>query len=336
MADIRKLAPLILKWEGKFADDPADAGGPTHMGVTLQSLIGAEFDKNNDGLVDIADLKALNEHDVIFCFLKPFYWDRWQADRIMNQSVANLLVDWVWMSGIAGIKIPQGVLGVKSDGIVGDKTISAVNNYADQQLLFDKLNIERKSFIERICKARPVNRRFRNGWLRRLADFRYIGILLMFVLCSGWGGCKSIAQPGHFVVSQQASTLNTRQKEMSSSDVLSSQEIETCWDEIGVITSDSMPEDLSVLLNNAVSSDKGVYIRRKRQVTKTNHLQQKVATCHSDSLTKDTSAKSDNIKMSRNNQNRVSGNLKLFLSVVVFILLVLFLFANRIKSFFSK
>jgi len=41
MADIRKLAPLILKWEGKFVDDPADAGGPTHMGVTLKRLIEA-------------------------------------------------------------------------------------------------------------------------------------------------------------------------------------------------------------------------------------------------------------------------------------------------------
>ena len=35
MADVDKLAPFILKWEGGFADDPADLGGATNMGVTI-------------------------------------------------------------------------------------------------------------------------------------------------------------------------------------------------------------------------------------------------------------------------------------------------------------
>jgi len=54
--------------------------------------------------------------------LRPHYWERWQADRIRNQSVAELLVDWVWASGINGIKIPQQMLNLKPDGIVGEKT----------------------------------------------------------------------------------------------------------------------------------------------------------------------------------------------------------------------
>jgi hypothetical protein len=32
--------------------------------------------------------------------LKSLYWDKWKADQIKSQSVANILVDWVWASGI--------------------------------------------------------------------------------------------------------------------------------------------------------------------------------------------------------------------------------------------
>ncbi len=35
MADVRKLAPFILKWEGSFVNDPDDLGGATNMGVTI-------------------------------------------------------------------------------------------------------------------------------------------------------------------------------------------------------------------------------------------------------------------------------------------------------------
>lgn len=35
MADVRKLAPFILKWEGGFVNDPDDLGGATNMGVTI-------------------------------------------------------------------------------------------------------------------------------------------------------------------------------------------------------------------------------------------------------------------------------------------------------------
>lgn len=35
MADVTKLKPFILKWEGGFVSDPADLGGATNKGVTI-------------------------------------------------------------------------------------------------------------------------------------------------------------------------------------------------------------------------------------------------------------------------------------------------------------
>ena len=105
--------------------------------------------------------------------IKGLYWDKWKADQIRNQSIANILVDWVWMSGAHGIKRPQAVLGVDADGIVGPKTINAINEYPSQEELFYKIKEERKKFINEICASRPANEKFRKGWTNRLKELDF-------------------------------------------------------------------------------------------------------------------------------------------------------------------
>lgn len=95
------------------------------------------------------------------------YWDRWKADQIVNQSVANILVDWVWASGVHGIKRPQKILCVAVDGIVGSRTLAAVNA-RDAKELFYAIKADRIKFIDEICKARPANEKFRRGWMNRI------------------------------------------------------------------------------------------------------------------------------------------------------------------------
>ena len=102
------------------------------------------------------------------------YWDRWQGDKIGSQSVANILVDWVWASGTHGIKIPQCLLGVTVDGIVGPKTLEAINRQNPREL-FDRIKIARFDFIEDICRQRPTNNKFKRGWMNRINDIAYVG-----------------------------------------------------------------------------------------------------------------------------------------------------------------
>lgn len=170
MADVNKLKPFILKWEGGFVNDPADLGGATNKGITFATY--CQYRKKKRlAEPTVEDLKNLSDAEWTE-ILKTMYWDRWQADRIKSQSVANILVDWCWASGVHGIKRPQKLLGVTVDGIVGEKTLAALNAQ-DPETIFDKIRFDRIKFIDEICKARPANEKFRKGWLNRINNFDF-------------------------------------------------------------------------------------------------------------------------------------------------------------------
>lgn len=166
MANHKILESFVLKWEGGFVNDKDDLGGATNMGVTLATYRSVFGNKKT-----VKDLKRMTrvQWGVIF---KMYYWDKWKADDIKDQNVANILVDWLWCSGSYGIKIPQKVLGVSIDGIVGTKTIAAINA-RDGRELFDTIRQERKDYIDSICQARPQNMKFKKGWLNRINSLDY-------------------------------------------------------------------------------------------------------------------------------------------------------------------
>ena len=174
MAKIDILFPFILSFEGGFVNDPDDLGGATNKGVTMNTF------KKYRNLVgkpipSVGDLKAITD-DEVMAIMKSFYWDKWKADQIKCQSVANALVDWLWCSGTAAIKKSQGLLGTTADGIVGPATLGLVNNSSDQTRLFNSIQECRRRYLEDICRKRPANQKFLKGWMRRVDSIQF-GIL---------------------------------------------------------------------------------------------------------------------------------------------------------------
>lgn len=167
MADAKKLKPLILQWEGGFVDDPVDTGGATNKGVTLKT-----FRRFYGRGASVEQLRRITDEQWLHIF-RTGYWDRWRADEIVDQSVAEMLVDWVWCSGVHGIKNPQRVLGVAPDGVVGPITIGAVNDHPSPRELFRLIKRSRLDFIDRICRSNPADERFRKGWTNRIESFDY-------------------------------------------------------------------------------------------------------------------------------------------------------------------
>lgn len=169
MAKVEILAPYIKKWEGGFVNDPADRGGATNKGVTIATFE-AYCKAKSLPRPNVERLKRMTDGEWLD-ILKTMFWDRWQADKIKSQKLANILVDWVWGSGVYGIKIPQRILGVKQDGIVGDETLKALNAQ-DPDKLFQVIYEARKKYLNDITTSRPINKRFLKGWLNRLEDIR--------------------------------------------------------------------------------------------------------------------------------------------------------------------
>ena len=172
MAKLDLFAPKILRYEGGFVNDPKDRGGATNMGVTLSTWRKVGYDKDGDGDIDADDIRLLSKADAV-SVLRLNYWNRWKADQITNQSIAEMLVDWVWGSGKWGIVIPQRILKVDDDGVVGMGTLFAVNN-VNQRGLHASIFLARKTFIEELVKNHPDQLKFFNGWMNRLNNFKFI------------------------------------------------------------------------------------------------------------------------------------------------------------------
>lgn len=169
MADIKILAPFILSWEGGFANHPNDRGGATNRGVTIATWKRQGWDKDDDGDIDVDDLKLITPDDATYIMKKNF-WDRCNADNITDQSIANLLVDMAWGSGaVTAIKKVQRCLGLVDDGIVGRKTIAALQG----KDVFDKLHTMREKWFNGIVANNPTQKVFLRGWLRRLNSIQY-------------------------------------------------------------------------------------------------------------------------------------------------------------------
>lgn len=192
MADFRKMIPFVILWEtgvvqkkgetnealfsraklskGGFVNDPDDKGGATCIGVTLGTFQ-TYMAKKGVRAVTASELKSIS-YESWLEILKKMYWDRWHADDIKSQSVAEVVVDFVWASGKWGIIIPQRMLGVTDDGIVGVMTLDALNR-KDPKEFFDALIQERISFVEDIVKKTPSQKKFLNGWKNRINDLKF-------------------------------------------------------------------------------------------------------------------------------------------------------------------
>lgn len=185
MADIDRIIPFILRFEAGvrpkagegaeelfdrarrygWSDDPLDTGGATMCGVTIGTYRDYCRRKGYPSPTKerLKEIPFRQWREI----LHTLYWDRWKADGIRSQALANILVDWVWASGVNGIKIPQRILGVTADGIVGQKTLAALNG-ADASALFGQIRAARINFCEDIVRRRPSQRKWLNGWLNRI------------------------------------------------------------------------------------------------------------------------------------------------------------------------
>lgn len=183
MANIDKFIPILYRWEAGitmkdnetvesaferakkrgWSNDPYDTGGATMVGVTIGTYRSYCRYKGwkTPSVEDLKNIQYKVWRDIVY----TMYWNKWKADTISDQSVANMVVDWVWHSGATTIKKVQALLGVTADGIVGPKTIAALNNAKDiNKRLYDA----RKAYFDAIVAKNPSQKKWLKGWMNRL------------------------------------------------------------------------------------------------------------------------------------------------------------------------
>ena len=154
---------LILKHEGGWVDHPKDPGGETNMGITK-----ATWEEWVGHPVPAGSLKALTVADVAPIY-KAKYWDAARCDDLPD-GVDYAVFDLAVNSGVSrACRYLQRCAGVKQDGVVGPKTLAAVNA-ADPVALIECICDNRLSFLQSL----PTWPTFGKGWGRRVADVRNI------------------------------------------------------------------------------------------------------------------------------------------------------------------
>lgn len=161
MANSQKTKQFIRKWEGGYVNHPLDRGGETKWGVT-HTTYNSLFDGSVKDMTE-------EQWDTIF---KKLFWKPCNADNLIDQNVANVIVDWAWGSGVVSTKKRiQRLFGLKDDGIFGTKTMNVLNtNTLD---VFKKIWNAHKDFYNNIVKRNPSQKVFLKGWLNRLNSLTY-------------------------------------------------------------------------------------------------------------------------------------------------------------------
>ena len=173
MAKIELLATILFQWEGGYQCDPDDKGNYNSHAELVGTKYGVSaktYESHYNAIPDKETIENLTPEQASFVLRS--YWNDCKADDINNQSIANILVDWHYMSGTGGIKAAQKALDLIPDSIVGPNTLAAINR-GDQSEVFSKIWLARKQFFLDICKNNPSQEKFLKGWLNRLNSYKF-------------------------------------------------------------------------------------------------------------------------------------------------------------------
>lgn len=172
MAEFRSAIDKVLKHEGGYSNRKSDRGGITYMGITEKNfphwegwpIVKSRILRQGQ-IINNAELTGMVRH-----FYYKNFWQPMKGDYIEDQRVAEFILDWYVNSGVYALKLAQKAMGLLDDGIVGNKTVAAINKY-DSDALFMLLKNERLAMYDRIVARDSSQLANYDGWMNRLGSF---------------------------------------------------------------------------------------------------------------------------------------------------------------------
>jgi lysozyme family protein len=183
MKSVETLAEEIVAREGGFVNDPADPGGATNHGVTMNTLRRLGIDVNRDTRIDELDVRALTSRQAVDIYLEHYYRRTGVGalPEVLQPSVFDMYVN----AGGNAVKVLQRLLismgfACDADGQIGPQTIRAAQlaYEAAPDHLADAYGIARRNYYYALADARPASRKFarrrdggKGGWILRAEEF---------------------------------------------------------------------------------------------------------------------------------------------------------------------
>ncbi len=140
-----------------------DRGGQTYAGIARNfwpEWYGWRFIDNRK--LNDNELKLSVNH-----FYKEKFWNKMICNNILYQNVAESIFDFAVNSGTrVASRIVQITAGANPDGIMGHKTLDAVNNVGED-LFLARFALAKISRYAQICNKNKNQKKFLLGWLNR-------------------------------------------------------------------------------------------------------------------------------------------------------------------------
>jgi len=151
----------LMAKEGGYVNHPMDKGGPTNYGITLKS-----WEEYKGRKMKPEDIQAITFEDAQQ-FYRDEYWDKLRLDFVDYDPLAYALFDQAVNRGLGIVaREIQEIVGVKKDGIIGAKSLTAINSKDGKKLLFHFV-INAQEYYVRIVQRSPTQAVFLLGWIRR-------------------------------------------------------------------------------------------------------------------------------------------------------------------------
>ena len=169
MSRFEECLKRILKHEGGYVNDPLDSGGRTNLGVTQR--VWEEFVGHP---VTEADMKALTPEKIAPMY-KLKYWNPSYCE-VLPKGLDYVVFDFAVNAGTGrSVKTLQQAIGCVADGVIGPKTMAAIND-ANPKDLITKFSDARADFYQGIVTRKPDQARFIKGWLNRVEESRKLAL----------------------------------------------------------------------------------------------------------------------------------------------------------------
>ena len=163
MERFERIFDYLLRVEGGYSDDKNDKGGKTKYGITEEEA--REFGYKGN-MQDLTKDFAKN------IYLKKYYLGN-KLDKVVNDKVALSICDWAVNSGRNGTKNAQIAVNqltnanLDVDGIIGNKTLEALNSVDSDKFLEVYHNLQRIYYKGKV-EADRTQEGFLTGWLNRV------------------------------------------------------------------------------------------------------------------------------------------------------------------------